>query len=48
MLLSSDNYLVIGGRDRQQNDIIIRRILRKGLKRKREKEREGDKKIDKL
>ena len=29
--ISSDNYLIVGGRDRQQNDIIIRRILRQGI-----------------
>ncbi|EDQ92617.1 uncharacterized protein MONBRDRAFT_628, partial [Monosiga brevicollis MX1] len=28
--ISSENYLVIGGRDRQQNEILVRRYLKKG------------------
>jgi hypothetical protein len=28
---SSENYLVIGGRDRQQNEILVRRYLKKGM-----------------
>lgn len=28
--ISSENYLVIGGRDRQQNELLVRRYLRKG------------------
>ncbi len=28
--ISSENYLVIGGHDRQQNETLVRRYLRKG------------------
>ena len=28
--ITSDNYLVIGGRDAQQNEILVKRYLRKG------------------
>ena len=27
----SEHYLVIGGRDRQQNELLVRRYLRKGV-----------------
>lgn len=28
--ISSENYLVIGGRDQQQNELIVKRYLRPG------------------
>jgi predicted ribosome quality control (RQC) complex YloA/Tae2 family protein len=28
--ISSENYLVIGGRDRQQNETLVKRYLKKG------------------
>jgi len=30
--ISSENYLVIGGRDMQQNELLVKRYLKKGLK----------------
>lgn len=29
--ITSENYLVIGGRDQQQNEMIVKRYLRPGL-----------------
>lgn len=28
--ISSDNYLVVGGRDRQQNELLVKRYLKAG------------------
>ena len=30
--ISSENYLVIGGRDQQQNEIIVKKYLKAGKK----------------
>ena len=29
--ISSENYLVVGGRDQQQNELLVKRYLRPGL-----------------
>lgn len=29
--ISSENYIVIGGRDQQQNELIVKRYLKPGL-----------------